>query len=645
MKIISEILFNPSDHRGNLLAVTGLILATALFCLPLFRHPSYQTKEIDWNQLASIHLLAKNTLLQDHQLPFWTPRLGGGYPLWSYPENDFLNPFFLFSLLGNLWTALKIRIWLYYLIGATGMFFLGRKVFNFNLLGAFFAALCFAFQSYFPYQVATGNLYLGSYYYLPWIFLCLVKSADGKEYLLGAVLLLAHLFAGATGLWMACLLLFLFLWSVLRVIFPEEKSRLLYLKYFLLMLLGRTNRAFSSYGEAARGSLNLSGLARSLLSPGPFLPGGAGLARSEPLSDSTIYLGIMPLFLSLWAFIFAWKKYRSLIFLLIIFSLLTMGAGSPLDIYHWLWRLPVFHSLHFPNKYFAFFLPFILSLSGGEFFRCLNLRKRGLIILTVVGGGLAVVHLFLNNISYHRDVFTLPPLPSSPPAEFRQVLPFWDVHPAHPDDPALQKVPYYRPGGLTHPYGTFRRLYLNTGKGEEDLLAFFHRYEAAQYRLLKNNLGDLYWYGWLYLNGPVSPQYFLKLGWVEADRKEESVLFQPEKLKFYPNPAWPGEAYLASSNQAASIKLVSPNRLQSRAKTDGPETLVVNQNYYPGWKNHGAGKIINYGGLLGVKLNKSGNYMVELSFRPRYFYPGLFLSAGTLLLLLIWALKRKTEER
>lgn len=656
-----KILFDPSDRRGNRGAVAGLILVAALFCLPLFRHPDYQTREIDWNQLVSIHLLTKNILLEEHQLPFWTPQLGGGYPIWAYPETDLLNPFYLLSLLSPLWLAVKIRVWIYYLIGGTGMFFLGRKAFGFNLIGAFLAAFFFTCQSYFPYQVATGNLYLGSYYYLPWIFLCLIKSPEGKKYLLGATLLLTHLFLGATGLWMVCLLLFLFLWCLLQAIFERER-RLLYLKYLLLIisltallaaarliplleLLGRTNRVFPSYGEAARGSVSLSGFFRSLLSPGPFLPGGEGLSRTELFSDSTIYLGILPLFFSLWAFIFSWKKYRSLFFLLIIFSLLTMGGGSPLDIYHWLWRLPVFHSLHFPNKYFAFFLPFILALTGGEFFRLLFRRKRVLVVLTLAAAGLAAIHLFLNNISYHQNIFALSPPASSTPSEFRQVLPFWDVLPARPDNPALRKVPLYRPGLLNHPYGDFRRLRMDRGGGREDYLVFFHRYEAAQYRLLKDNLGDLYWYGWLYLNGPVSPQYFLKLGWVEANRKEESVLFHPEELMFYPNPAWPGRAYLSSSGKEALVKLFSSNQIILQVKTDAPDILVINQNYYPGWKARGAGKIFDCQGLLGVKLKKAGNYMVELSFRPRYFYLGLFLSGGTLLLLLIWGLKRKVEKR
>ena len=322
-----------------------------------------------------------------------------------------------------------------------------------------------------------------------------------------------------------------------------------------------------------------------------------------------------------------------------------MGAGSPLDIYHWLWRLPVFCSLHFPNKYFAFFLPFILALTAGEFFRGLSLRRRGLIILTLTASVLASAHLFFHNISYHQGIFTLPPEPPSAAAGFRQVLPFWDVRPASPGNPALARVPCYRPGSLNHPYGTFRRLRLKGPGGEENHLAFFHRYEAAQYRLLKDNFGDLYWYGWLYLNGRVSPQYFLKLGWVKADRKKESVLFHPQPFFLYTNHAWRGEAYLSSSSQPTSIKLPSPNRIQLRAKTDGPDTLVVNQNYYPGWKNRGAGKIYDYGGLLGIKLEKAGNFLMELSFRPRYFYLGLFLSGGTLILLLIWGFKSRAKKR
>ncbi len=300
-------LFEKGKSRADRWALPVLFLAVSLFCAPLFLHPTWQTAEVDWNQLASVQLVLKKTLLHYGQLPLWTPYFGGGYPLWAYPENDLLNPFFLALLPCNLWFALKIRVWLYYLIGASGMYVLGRKGFRFNPAGAFFSAALFSFQSYLPYHTATGNLYIGTYYYLPWLFYLLLESPAAKKYLILAVLLLAHLFLGATGLWVPCLLLFLFLWSFLEAV--RSRPRFTYLKNLILIsvfaallsavrllplgeLLRHNERAFSDYSEAARGSLSPSGLVDSLIRPGPFLPTeGDGLSRDEPLSDSTIYFG------------------------------------------------------------------------------------------------------------------------------------------------------------------------------------------------------------------------------------------------------------------------------------------------------------------------------------------------------------------
>ena len=649
--VILSVLFHPENIRGDKWALTGLIAGIAFFCLPLFLHPHNTTAEVDWNQVASVHLVLRRALLQYRQIPLWTPFFGGGYPLWAYPENDFLNPFFLALLPLNLWLSLKIRILIYYLIGATGMYFLARRFFHLNLAGAFLAASLFTFQSYLPFHSATGNLYMGTYYYLPWIFYLFVKIPEGKKYFLASLLILAHLFIGATGLWMLCILLFLFLFSCLQSI--QKRPRFVHLKNFgviitlvallaavrllpLADLLRHTERAFADYREAARGSLSTGGLLHSLLSPGPFLPGdSSGLGRDEPLSDSTIYLGIIPLLLALWSLVFARRKYLTFILLLIVFSLFTMGSGSPLDLFRILWRLPLFRSLHFPNKYFSPFIPFILSLAAGEFLLFPRPLPRKwwfkLCVLTLALG--AIVHLFFINLRYQQHIFLQPPRPEKPAPQFFQALTFWEITPL-PEAIADRRIPFYRPGNLTGSYASLRRLKMDRGEGLRSYPVLLQRYEAAQYLLAEKNIGKIYWYSWLYLTEMARPKYFIKLGRVDPTR--EPPRFYPEAERLFRNPGWRGKAYLELSRKPVSIDHFSPSSLSLTGETLQADTLIVNQNFYPGWKS-GEGKIINCAGLLGIRLPRPGRRTVRLFYRPPSFYRGAIISVLTLVGIIIWA--------
>ncbi len=648
-------LFEEGTSRADRWALPALLLAVSLFCAPLFLHPTWSTAEVDWNQLASVQLVLKKTLLHYGQLPLWTPYFGGGYPLWAYPENDLLNPFFLALLPCNLWLALKVRVWIYYLIGASGMYLLGRKGFRFSPAGAFFSAALFSFQSYLPYHTATGNLYIGSYYYLPWLLYLLIKTPAAKKYLILSSLLLAHLLSGATGLWVPCLLLFLFLWSLLEAV--RARPRFAYLKNLLLItvialllsavrllplgeLLRHNERAFSDYSEAARGSLSPSGLVASLIRPGPFLPTeGDGLSRDEPLSDSTIYFGPAALFLIILALIFRFRKFALLLPLLVVFSLLAMGDGSPLDLFRLLWRLPVFRSIHFPNKYFSPFIAFILSLIAGGFFPLHRRQAASRLLSTLsllVGLGI-VAHLFLVDGRYHRGLFDRPPPALSPSRSFFPALTFLDPSPL-PESLREGSIPLYRPGDFDHPYGAFRRLKLDRGKGPEESVVLLQRYNAEQSALAAENIGSIYWYGGLYLPEMASPKYFIGLGWIDLNTIPAHCY--PQERVYYPNPAYRGEAYLESSRRPVGIKEFTPTSLLLSVEALRGDTLVVNQNYYPGWRST-AGEVFAHGGLLAVRLDRPGSYPVRFSYLPATFFLGLTVSVLTALGIFIWAVKKK----
>ena len=93
-----------------------------------------------------------------------------------------------------------------------------------------------------------------------------------------------------------------------------------------------------------------------------------------------------------------------------------------------------------------------------------------------------------------------------------------------------------------------------------------------------------------------------------------------------------GEAYLLGTEGAAQIRNWSPNRvtIDVEAATEG--FLVLNQNYYPGWRLEGdRGQVQEIDGLLAVKITPSDRRLV-LYYLPSSFIAGLAVTLASALL-------------
>lgn len=82
-----------------------------------------------------------------------------------------------------------------------------------------------------------------------------------------------------------------------------------------------------------------------------------------------------------------------------------------------------------------------------------------------------------------------------------------------------------------------------------------------------------------------------------------------------------GEYYLANETGRVEELLFSPNRLKFNVNAEKNDILVINQNYFPGWRSS-AGRIINYNGLIGVTVKK-GHEKVEVYYLPNSFILGI----------------------
>lgn len=90
------------------------------------------------------------------------------------------------------------------------------------------------------------------------------------------------------------------------------------------------------------------------------------------------------------------------------------------------------------------------------------------------------------------------------------------------------------------------------------------------------------------------------------------------------NPGYMGEAFFASGKGRAEVTYFSPNRVVVDAFPAGKDTLVLNQNYFKGWKANGAAAVDHWG-LVGAPVGP-GKKQVAFTYSPRSFKAGLLIS-------------------
>jgi len=104
----------------------------------------------------------------------------------------------------------------------------------------------------------------------------------------------------------------------------------------------------------------------------------------------------------------------------------------------------------------------------------------------------------------------------------------------------------------------------------------------------------------------------------------------------YNQTGYRGEYYLLGAG-TVSQTLWTPNRLRYEVNVPAAASLVVNQNYYPGWRlTNGHGELYAEKGLIAVRV-PPGRQRIELVYAPEHILLALALTmAAVAALILIW---------
>ena len=86
-----------------------------------------------------------------------------------------------------------------------------------------------------------------------------------------------------------------------------------------------------------------------------------------------------------------------------------------------------------------------------------------------------------------------------------------------------------------------------------------------------------------------------------------------------------GEYFLEGDSGEARQLFFSPNKLKFNVNVYQDDVLVINQNYFSGWRSS-TGKVINYGGLIGIPVSKKEREVTV------YYLPGSFIIGAVILI-------------
>ena len=537
----------------------------------------------DWPQTHFYQEAPRKTITEYKQVPLWNPWQCGGNIQWANPLNTASSPFFIFIILFGPIVGIKIWIMVLLFLGLLGMY-LVSKIYGLKSWYAYIPPIIFFFSGTFAAYVYSGQTHLLGMSIIPWVFYFYKRSLENHKWLFMTSISIAMLWLTPTLYIFIFTLMILGLTVLLDLASVKDKNKvkdilLITATTFLLAFLIMSIKLIPSlniYFDNPRVIKQTDGIS--------MIDFTKNLLNNTNSQDHETYSYAGPLittliFLSL---ILNWRKYWKLSILSLVFLMIALGDKSPINILGLLQNLPIFNSLHVSTRYRIPFLFFASVLSGITLQKFssfnINLNKisvknktiRAIIfILTLY----AITNMLFTNSLIMNKTFSVEPVEKQ-------------------EGIFEQTINNYEGAG----YNKVNKEWIAINKNKGSVAC----YETTVIPSAQIKGGI-----WYYHTGAAIPKSY----------------------EFYL-----GEAFLLENKSETNIIYWSPNKIvvETNPKED---FLVINQNFYKGWKvynekNNLNNKIYNIEGLIGTKISK--NYSSKITF---YYLPKIFIISSVITIL------------
>jgi hypothetical protein len=553
-----------------------LVLLSLIIASPVFRDLNTYNPG-DWGLHCFLDEAPRKIILEHGQFPFWNPYASGGRPALANPQFKAFRPGYLLTLAFGCNTGQRIELVLMFIVGALGMFVLMRHI-GAKSVPAVFAATLFALSGYFGMHMMDWHVPFFPLFFVPWIYLCYLRSEDVRYFVAGAILFALTLFGG--GVVYAYLPFGLFLGVHALVEAVQARTwrpviRVAGMLALALLLAGVHTvpmldylSAHSRTTDTEREGITPYGFVHVFLSGDP-----RGLASFDPpvwivhfkgqkwpWFEYGAYLGLLP-FLFFFAGLFTFrKKQLPLIVAGIVGLLVAMGTYLPFGgLWPLLHKLPFISGIRGVARFMILFVFTLAIIAGLQADRSMMIARRKLVrwvlvfLMVFIIVDVAIVSHRAMNLSFRQPMPEFSPVP-----EFRNVVD--------------QKLV------LTWAT-TFYRMYVNLRENKGTINAF----DPVPHTPYAVGFGEQGYRGEVYIDGKGTAEYTY----------------------------W------------------SPNKLVVRVNASEPSRVVINQNFDKGWRAKGSKVPESFNGLLSAQVSPGDN-LVTFYYLPTAFIIGSLVSALTI---------------
>ncbi len=586
-----------SQGKGTLRAIAPavILLALALVYISPVLSEIRNIGVSDWDSQLFYHAAPLRSILDYGQFPLWSPYFCGGSPFLASPEISFLAPPFIFVLIFGEVVGVKLIIAFYTIAGMWGMYYLAR-VMKFGRFSSFLPPVVYIMSSWWGLRISEGHTGFLPFALLPFVAAFYIRAMEERRWIRpiipGAAFLAWMILAGGVYPFTVSSI-FLFFFCVLSIIARRSLRPALLLavmvgltfllsavksvpQYEFVSAYPRSTSAVEFHsGEILKDSLfsrnqrvttqDASFYRGADESTEEYLRGFWGGQRPWGWQEYGAFVGMAAFALYLLGFVFV-RRIWVWLSMSFIALLLSMGEFSPVNIWAFLRKLPVFSSLHGPSRIAPLFVFSLAVVAGYALTRLeegglkkLRLPRPAVIALVLI----VLLEIMTVSMPVLKDAFIEPPYDITPGGEFAHII---------VRDPTRTNYPNF----LAH-------------------LGTANCYESMHPPTSVIPYGD-----------------------------EEGRL----------NPDYRGEAWLEGGRGTARLTYFSPNRFTVAVNASGPDRLVLNQNYFKGWKADVGGRRMKAearGGLVSAPVGP-GASEVSFHYSPVSFKIGLALTIISLLL-------------
>lgn len=545
----------------------------------------------DWDQHA-FYLEAVVRSIRGFEIPFWNPYYKGGMPIFENPQIRIFTPTVWLGVLFGSLQGLKLSIPLYYLAGCLGSWYLFDRTLNAHPIVTAFCSVTFVFSGFMAQHMFAGHANYMSVQLFPAIYACFHRFVTTHR--TGFALAFSICFAWV--LWDGFVYGFLFLvflYSILGILhFIQKPERELARKLAFLAVLTLGLSAIRLIPTASfyleQGAYFMP--SREILGPWQILQ--TFLSHSQ---HPVLARNFSPQAHNWWEY----GNYVGVVPIVSLFLLMPFARRKDIPM-----AAAMLLSLLLMAGEFHPFAPasLLAQMPGFAGMRCHS--RWGIVVLFCAVVLLATfAERARESIQWSTRLGLL----------FNGLLlaVFWYVG----YDLRINRKPLIS--------------VFETGVHARNLV--FRREESLE--TVKTLPGY----------GAASSQYQAMLNHLSM-REGYEMLSWNTRVSSIGEAGYRGEFYLLQRGRPVVPVTWSMNRIEFEVDLDSPDILMVNQNFYRGWKASGDFKAESVDGLLGVRL-KSGKNSLILSYSSPFALAGIAVTLVSLFgaILLVWKRKRDPQ--